>query len=224
MGSQVKSSQLPPAALSAIINSVKKLKQKVLWKLDDPSVVKEKISNLYISKWFPQNDILAHPNVVLFISHGGLLSTTESVFHGKPILGMPVFGDQELNIAKAVNMGWALRLDCENINEEDFYGSIMEMVTNPKYRDNVKRVSQIYKDQPMTPQELVVYWTEYVARYHGAPHMHSKIVDMSYIKRYNIDVIIYLTIVIIITCKLMYYLFITCCCKRKATKSKVKTK
>lgn len=47
----------------------KHLKQRVLWKYDDESI-KDLPSNVMVRKWLPQNDILAHPNVVLFVSHG----------------------------------------------------------------------------------------------------------------------------------------------------------
>jgi len=76
-----------------ILASLSKIKQKVIWKWDDETVEVDK-SKFMIRKWLPQNDILAHPNVKLFVTHGGLLSCTESVLRGKPIVGIPIFGDQ----------------------------------------------------------------------------------------------------------------------------------
>jgi UDP:flavonoid glycosyltransferase YjiC (YdhE family) len=70
-----------------------KLKQKVIWKWDDESLQVDK-SKFLVRKWLPQDDILAHENVKLFVTHGGLLSCTESIVRGKPIVGIPIFGDQ----------------------------------------------------------------------------------------------------------------------------------
>lgn len=39
---------------------------------------------------------IAHRNTKLFITHAGLLSTQESVWHGVPMLGIPIFADQFL--------------------------------------------------------------------------------------------------------------------------------
>ncbi|MDK2413786.1 hypothetical protein QHH03_32345, partial [Aphanizomenon sp. 202] len=60
------------------VEAFKQLKQRVIWKYE---VALEGVSdNVLMRKWLPQQDILAHPNVRVFITHGGLLSTQESFY------------------------------------------------------------------------------------------------------------------------------------------------
>lgn len=64
-----------------IIEALSKLKEKVVWKWDEElNLHKDKFM---IRKWLPQDAILNHPNVKLFVTHGGLLSCTESILSGK---------------------------------------------------------------------------------------------------------------------------------------------
>lgn len=69
LGSYLQSSKLPKAKIDVFINVFRKIKQRVIWKFEDDSY--EVPLNVLIQKWLPQTDILAHPNVVLFITHGG---------------------------------------------------------------------------------------------------------------------------------------------------------
>lgn len=70
LGSYVQTSKMPREKISIILEVLGKLKQNVLWKFEDESL--ENVpSNVKIQKWLPQSDALAHPNVVLFIGHGG---------------------------------------------------------------------------------------------------------------------------------------------------------
>jgi len=69
------------------------LKQRVLWKFEDESIGKLP-ENIMIRKWLPQADILAHPNVKVFITHGGLFGTQEGVHYAVPMLGIPFYCDQ----------------------------------------------------------------------------------------------------------------------------------
>lgn len=38
-----------------------------------------------------------------------------------------------------------------------------------RYRDNVKKLSVLYKDQPDDPMKRGIYWVEYVMRHQGRP-------------------------------------------------------
>lgn len=67
------------------------------------------------------------------MTHGGLLSTQESVYHGVPCLGMPVFADQDLNVKQAENSGYAKFVEILDITEEELETAITELINNPMY-------------------------------------------------------------------------------------------
>jgi hypothetical protein len=52
--------------------------------------------------WVPQNDVLAHPNTRAFLSHVGVNSQYEAVYHSVPVVAMPAFADQYQNADKVV--------------------------------------------------------------------------------------------------------------------------
>jgi len=75
---------------------------------------------------------LDHPNIRLFITHGGLLSTQEALQRGVPLLGIPIFGDQSLNMNRAVVAGYGLTIRFTNVTMESLLWGIREMIDNPK--------------------------------------------------------------------------------------------
>ena len=50
--------------------------------------------NIRVQQWLPQQDLLGHPAVKLFLSHGGIHSMYESLWHGTPMVLMPIATDQ----------------------------------------------------------------------------------------------------------------------------------
>lgn len=74
---------------------------------------------------------LGHPKCRGFITHGGLLSTQEAVYHGIPVIGLPFVIDQENNMVKAVKDGYAIKLDWSTIEEEVLYQAIRSILHEP---------------------------------------------------------------------------------------------
>lgn len=196
MGTNVKSTDLTQENLSAFKNVFKQLKQQIIWKYENDSI-ENLPSNVYISKWLPQDDILAHKNLKLFITHGGLGSMVECRYHGVPILGIPVYGDQIANIDIAVHEGWAYKLDYANLNEDTLKAGIDEILNNSTYVEKIKYLSSIYRDRPISALDNAVFWTEYVIRHRGAKHLQSNSVHLNFFQLHSIDVIGFLVFILL---------------------------
>jgi len=70
--------------------------------------------------------------------------------------------------------------------------------------ENVKTASKIFKDRHMSPASLVVYWTEYVLRHKGAPHLTSYAMNLSWYQYYLLDVIAVMLLLIAFTVYIAY--------------------
>jgi glucuronosyltransferase len=75
----------------------------------------------------------AHPNVRLFITHGGLLSLQETINRAVPLIGIPVYADQSLNMERAVSSGYGIMIDYHNVSTESLTWAIQEILESPKY-------------------------------------------------------------------------------------------
>ncbi|GLH05010.1 UDP-glucuronosyltransferase 1-1 [Gryllus bimaculatus] len=219
LGSNIRSVDMPEKMRNAILNTFANLKQKVLWKWEDDTLPGQP-PNVKLSKWVPQHDVLAHPNLKLFITHGGLMSLQESIYFGVPLIAIPVFADQRLNTLRAQKAGYAISLHLNNITEETLNWAIQEMLTEPSYRENVKEASRIFRDQPQKPIERAIFWTEYAIRHKGAPHLRSTALKLNLFEYYLVDVIIFflVSVLVFITISLMCMRKIfTCMCSKSKT-------
>ena len=64
----------------------------------------------------------------------------------------------------------------------------------------------IIKDRPYDIVKNLAWWTEYVIRTKGAPHLRSSIAFQPWYQRYDLDVIVFLTIVVFLIASSTLYL------------------
>ncbi len=84
-GSVLKAKEMGEGKRRMLLNVFKGLKQRVIWKWETEEMA-DKPDNVKLSKWLPQQDILGHPNTVLFITHAGQSSSQETLCHQKPVV------------------------------------------------------------------------------------------------------------------------------------------
>lgn len=222
-GSNAKIIYLAEDKLKAIIAVFKKLKQRIIMKWESDTF-EGKPENVFVSKWLPQTDVLAHPNIKLFISHCGLGGSVESRYNGVPIICIPLGGDQDANAFTVVKDGWGILLRYRDLDVESLTKAVNEILNNPKYSETAKKLSLLSRDRPLNAQQTAVYWVEYVIRHRGAPHLHYPGADLNFFQYNSIDVIAFILIVIYAVFK-----FIKFICKaifrcRSESKREVKEK
>lgn len=73
-----------------------------------------------------------HPNVKLFISHGGLMGIQDALYSGVPVIGIPMFADQFSNINFIVQNECGLQLQFEQIDERTAYEAMSTVLQDNK--------------------------------------------------------------------------------------------
>jgi len=96
-GSVLSGHKMPESKRNAIVDALKRLGKergiKAIWKWESEEM-QGKPDNVLLKKWLPQQDLIGHNKTKIFVTHGGMMSTMESLYHGKPMIVMPGFADQ----------------------------------------------------------------------------------------------------------------------------------
>ena len=74
--------------------------------------------------------VTAHPNVCLFITHAGMLSTQEAVYHGVPVVGIPFMADQFSNVLKLSTRGAGVELVYHTLSKQSILDAVQTVLGN----------------------------------------------------------------------------------------------
>uniref|UniRef100_A0A1B6JVS6 UDP-glucuronosyltransferase n=1 Tax=Homalodisca liturata TaxID=320908 RepID=A0A1B6JVS6_9HEMI len=187
LGSVVPDHVLGEEFFDMFTKAFQKLPQRVLWKTGWKH--ESLPNNVKTANWMPQQDILAHPNVVLFMTHGGIFGQHEAIHAGVPVVCIPIFGDQTLNAKFYEERGIGVKIPFQTLSEETIISTVNKVVSNSKYKENMERLSKIYHDRPKSAADSLVYWVEYVLRHGGAHHLRPASANMPWYQLYLLDVV-----------------------------------
>ncbi|CAJ0580204.1 unnamed protein product, partial [Mesorhabditis spiculigera] len=190
-GSVAKSFAMPVSYKKSIIEVVKGMPDvQFIWKYEkDDLNTWELPENLYLSKWTPQNALLADPRLSLFVTHGGLASTMEIAYSGTPALVVPLFADQSRNAQVLMRQGVAekiLKFDLENTQK--LSEVIKGMLADASYKQKAQPLSAMLKNTPFRPKDLLLKNLEFVAKFGSLPQLDPYGRQLSFIQYYLLDV------------------------------------
>ncbi|CAJ1069448.1 UDP-glucuronosyltransferase 2A2-like [Xyrichtys novacula] len=202
---------LPDDMAEHVAAAFAQLPQKVVWRHTGkrPSTLG---NNTLLLDWLPQTDLLGHPKTRVFVAHGGTNGLQEAIYHGVPIVGLPLMFDQDDNLFRMKVRGVAKVLDIGTLDTDTFLDALKEVLHEPSYRENMQELSRLHRDQPMKPLDRAMFWIEFVMRHKGAAHLKTQSYKLSWIQYHSLDVIallLFLIVVISLMCILTVKYFLS---------------
>uniref|UniRef100_A0A3B5K0F9 glucuronosyltransferase n=1 Tax=Takifugu rubripes TaxID=31033 RepID=A0A3B5K0F9_TAKRU len=190
-------SEMPEETTTIFLEAFRQIPQKVIWRYTG-QIDGNLPDNVKIMKWVPQNDLLAHPGARAFITHAGSHGLYEGLCHAVPMVMVPLLAEQPDNAEKMASRGAGILLNIFSVTTEDIVQALNNVINDTRYKDNIKTLSELHKDQPINPLELSVYWTEFVMRHKGAKHLRPAVHDLNWIQYYCLDVVAFLFTILLL--------------------------
>ncbi|KAJ2944738.1 hypothetical protein O0L34_g1626 [Tuta absoluta] len=187
IGAIQESETLAPQLLQTLADAFRELPYTVLWKIGNTTAF-NKPDNVIAGAWFPQQEILAHPNVKVFITHGGPRALEEAIFYEVPIVGLPIVRPRIVFMAQVTKHGCGEILDPYVLNKDELKTTIEAVANNEKYKKSITKLKSIIVDPLISGPDNAVWWTEYILRNGGARHLASPAYTGA-IEYYLLDVI-----------------------------------
>ncbi|PVD38269.1 hypothetical protein C0Q70_00880 [Pomacea canaliculata] len=198
---------------------------KVLTDLPFKSVFRSNISSpnsdkILTSSWIPQNDLLAHPNTRVFVSHCGKNGQYEALFHAVPVVATPIFGDQFYNAERMRGKGFSETVDLNTVSTDELYTTIVQVATNKSYKQAITKASELFKIEFGVPVEKAAFWLDHVMKY-GGDHLRSSGQELPFYQFACLDVygfFLVCVLLILLTAVCSFYVV----CRYIYMKSKIK--
>lgn len=162
-----------------------KVKQKVIGELwvDNHNNIPP---NVRFSEFVPQNDLLGDPKTRLLVTHGGNDGQMEALYHGVPMVTIPVAGDALYNAERSEFRGYGKTVFYWSLTTDALFSAIDETINNPVYKDNIMQCQQKLQDMPTTKERLV-FWIDHVNKF-GGQHLKPPYMKISLWKFLGLDI------------------------------------
>ena len=222
-GSSITPSSMTDAKRREFIAAFAALNNRIIWKWD--TAASDDIpENVLVRDWLPQQDLLAHPNLKVFVSHGGLLSVMESVYHATILVGIPLANDQKPNLVRVQDKNIGIMLDWDTIDAGRLVEAINRALTDAGMAESIRQQSRLFRDRPEPPVKTAAWWIEFVLRNNGTQFLMPRSMDLSWVQAWNLDILaaglLILSLGALISYKLLRFsiAFVCKCCKSQKMK------
>ena len=178
---------VPKERVQAFLSAFGRVPQHVIFKYNyDSSPALQVPPNVLMVPWVPQQAVLAHHKLRLFLTHCGMHGVLESIYYGVPMVGMPVFIDQGDVLVRIEEKGIGVGID-KFATTDEIVEAINKVVSDPTYKHNIDELSSIMKDRHNSPMDDAVWLLNHVSKTKGANHLKIKSGRLNFVQYYCLD-------------------------------------
>lgn len=100
--------------------------------------------NFIVRNYVPQLEILQQADV--FITHGGMNSSSEGLYFGIPLVVIPVMADQPIVAKKIENLGAGLQLNRKKLDAATLRNTTEKVLLNPSFKESSCKIGESLKE------------------------------------------------------------------------------
>lgn len=184
----------PPGLVTAFFDAFERLPQyRILFSFRGKRPARPISAHIRLVDWAPQMDVLSHPKTRVFLTHCGLKSIKESLCSKTPILGMPIFAEQNYNARLMITYGTGIALNKFYVDTDQLYAGLVELLENRKYAERVAKMQRIFLDRPISAlDESEFHVRKFIRKGKellGKHNFKRKGVDMHFVEFFAFDLV-----------------------------------
>ena len=148
-------------------------------------------NSTYVFDILPQQKLLQYNENAILLTHCGLNSVYEALYHAKPLICIPLFGDHFDTAGRVLSRNLGRVIPLPELNAERLNNELEILRHDKRYKENIKKASERLRRRVMTPVEEAAFWIEAVLSENG---------DMDYLKPsyFNMSLPVYLCLDVIV--------------------------
>uniref|UniRef100_A0A7E4VNA9 UDP-glucuronosyltransferase n=1 Tax=Panagrellus redivivus TaxID=6233 RepID=A0A7E4VNA9_PANRE len=210
-GSIARSKFMPEHIKAAFLKTFKAFPEiNFIWKYEDPSDdVAKDLPNVFKMAWVPQKEVLAHPRLLAFVTHGGMNSVLEAALTGVPLLGVPLFADQYRNVRMLEFRGTSVIIKKNDVTPKKLIAAIHTLTDTDDHRIRAREIASLARTKPLNAtQRFISYINHAIAFSNTTDFLDINNRQMSTFKYFDLDVYAFLIgFAIFIVTVIVYALF-----------------
>ncbi|KAH8372073.1 hypothetical protein KR093_009985 [Drosophila rubida] len=210
LGAEVQTAQLPSDKLAILLDVFTHLKEfHFLLKWEADEFVQPLPENIMINSWWPQQAILAHPQVKVFISSCGQLSVWESIAGSTPILAIPILAEQEVLAKRLQHRGASLTVGYETFAYDALLHGIRQLTLNATYAHQTAKLRTRLNIENSEASAKALNHIEFILETGGADFLKSHANTLNFWRSEGLDVLL---IILLGICGILTVPFVATCC------------